>query len=300
MGEPLTKPERHHIDRRADDIVGADVGADDELLSTQAVAAWLGVSMQFLEIGRHKGYGPSFKKISSRCARYRRGDVLRVVEGAHARQDLGILQAEAGRAMTKRTEVLDDDDDRPWAGIELPMDPDTILAAALAYAARGWFVFPARPGEKKSYKSAEHSDGRKWGKTKDVKEIERDWKRWPDANVGIVTGPESGFWVVEADTKEGHGVDGIASLAALEQQHGALPPTLMAESPSGTSHLYFSWPTGGVKIINSASTIGPGIDVRGEGGMVIAPPSVKKDGSYRWINDLPVAEAPAWLIEAAR
>ena len=74
----------------------------------------------------------------------------------------------------------------------------------------------------------------------------------------------------------------------------------MAESPSGSSHLYFSWPTGGVKIINSASTIGPGIDVRGEGGMVIATPSVKKDGSYRWINDLPVAEAPAWLIEAAR
>ena len=63
----------------------------------------------------------------------------------------------------------------------LPESPTT-LTAALGYAARGWFVFPAPPGEKKSYKSAEHSDGRKWGKTKDVKEIERDCKRWHSSN----------------------------------------------------------------------------------------------------------------------
>ena len=139
----------------------------------------------------------------------------------------------------------------------------------------------------------------KVGQDKGREKIERDWNCWPDANVGIVTGPESGIWVVEADTKKGHGVDGIASLAELERENGALPPTLMAESPSGSLHRYFSWPTDGA-IINSASMIGPGIDVRGKGGMVIAPPSVRKDGSYRWLNDLPVAEAPPWLIKAAR
>ena len=132
-----------------------------------------------------------------------------------------------------------------------------MLEAALCYAARGWFVFPVPPGEKKSHKSAEHSGGRKWGKTSDPAEIERDWQRWPDANVGIATGPESGFFVVEADTKEGHDVDGIASLARLETQHGQMPETLMAESPSGSLHYYFKWPTDSSKVTNSASKIAP-------------------------------------------
>jgi predicted DNA-binding transcriptional regulator AlpA len=80
MGTPqkklLAAPRSHHIDRRADAIVAVDVGADDELLSTQAVANWLGVSTQWLEIGRHHGYGPKFQTISQRCIRYRRGDVI--------------------------------------------------------------------------------------------------------------------------------------------------------------------------------------------------------------------------------
>jgi predicted DNA-binding transcriptional regulator AlpA len=66
----------HHIDRRAAAIVSADAGADDELLSTPELANWLGVSTQFLDIGRSKGYGPPFQKISPRMVRYRRGDVL--------------------------------------------------------------------------------------------------------------------------------------------------------------------------------------------------------------------------------
>jgi len=135
--------------------------------------------------------------------------------------------------------------------------------------------------------------------TTDPGEIRRDFARWPNANISIATGSESNIWVMEADTKEGHAVDGIASLAALEVKHGPLPPTLMAESPSGSLHCYFRWPQGR-EIRNTASGIAPGIDVRGEGGMVIAPPSVKVGvGIYRWLNDLPVADAPEWLIEAA-
>ena len=72
-----TAPTKHHIDRRADRILGADIGADDELLSTRAVADWLGVSTQWVEIGRSKNYGPPFRKISARCIRYHRGDVLK-------------------------------------------------------------------------------------------------------------------------------------------------------------------------------------------------------------------------------
>src|SRR6516225_3737363 len=172
-----------------------------------------------------------------------------------------------------------------------------ILAAALSYAARGWHVFPAPPGTKQSYKSAEYSDGRPWGKTTNADEIKRDWARWPQANVRIAIGPESGIWVLETDTAAGHGVDGAASLAALETEHGPLPPTLMAISPSGSKHYYFSWPDDPAVVIrNSASAIAPGIDVRGAGGMVVAPPSVKPGiGEYRWLNDLAPVAAPSWL-----
>jgi predicted DNA-binding transcriptional regulator AlpA len=70
-------PVRHHLDRRASAIVAADVGADDELLTTRQTADWLGVSTQWLEIGRGKNYGPKFTRVSSRVIRYRRGDVLK-------------------------------------------------------------------------------------------------------------------------------------------------------------------------------------------------------------------------------
>src|SRR5262249_10303669 len=102
-----------------------------------------------------------------------------------------------------------------------PVNPR--LAAALDYAAnRGWDVFPAdisfdeetRKFNKKSYKSAEHSGGAKWGKTRDPKQIKKDFKRWPQANVGLPTGKDNGFWVTETDTPKGHNVDGEASLRA--------------------------------------------------------------------------------------
>ena len=169
--------------------------------------------------------------------------------------------------------------------------------AALEYAQRGWWVFPAPPGQKKSYKSEEHS-GAKWGKTTDPEEIRRDFRKWPDANVAIVTGAASGIFVLEADTIDGHGVDGLASIRALETEHGPLPETLMAVSPSGSVHRYFKHPSAGLKVWSRSGKIAPGVDVKGDGGMVIAPPSVKPGaGRYRWLNDLPIADPPAWLIE---
>jgi hypothetical protein len=70
-------PKKHHLDRCADRIVeDLDRGTDDELLTTHAVADWLAVSVQWLEIGRGKNYGPPFRKLSSRCIRYHRGDVV--------------------------------------------------------------------------------------------------------------------------------------------------------------------------------------------------------------------------------
>lgn len=175
------------------------------------------------------------------------------------------------------------------------------LDQARALAARGWGVFPAPRGEKKSHLKAEFSGGRRWGNTVDDAQITSAWDKWPDANVGIACGPESGLFVVEADTIEGHGVDGLGELERLIAENEPLPATIEAVSPSGSRHLYFAWPEG-VSIINSEGRIAPGVDVRGAGGMVIAPPSVKpgKIEPYRWVNPpglFDLAECPAWLLK---
>lgn len=175
---------------------------------------------------------------------------------------------------------------------------NAVCTAALNYAKRGWKVFPAliEDGKKKSHKAAKYSNGERWGATTDLNEIRHDFARWHAELIGIPTGPEQGFFVVEADTPKGHDVDGIATLRALEAKHGPLPDTLMAESPTGSLHYYFNWPPKGT-ISNSASRIGPGIDVRGQGGMVLGPPSVRPGvGKYRWLNQNAIADAPPWLI----
>ena len=173
-------------------------------------------------------------------------------------------------------------------------------AAMLSYAARGWLTFPAPPdGSKKGCTSAEKSNGRRWGATTDATEIEKYFQQFPRANVGIATGEESGLFVVEADTPEGHDVDGIASLRRLEAEHAPLPDTLIAESPSGSLHYYFKWPTDCV-IRSTRSKIGPGIDQRGDGGMVLCPPSLRPGvGEYRWLNKNEIADAPQWIIDLA-
>jgi predicted DNA-binding transcriptional regulator AlpA len=80
-------PQRYHLDRRATELINLAPGRDgDDLLSTRQVAAWLGVSEQWLEIARHKGYGPKFMRLSPRRIRYRRDEVLNFLQQrTHAR-----------------------------------------------------------------------------------------------------------------------------------------------------------------------------------------------------------------------
>jgi putative DNA primase/helicase len=181
------------------------------------------------------------------------------------------------------------------------MTAPTILTAALNYAARGLAIFPIPLGTKKSCKSAKHSDGRKWGATRDADEIRRDFTQWPDAGIGIPTGAINRIVVVETDTKAGgHAHDGEPSLRELEAKHGPLPNTLQAMSPSGSVHRYFRHPGADIKVKCTQSELGAGIDVKGDGGMIVAPPTVRPDGVYRWINRNPIAAMPAWLIELTK
>jgi len=180
------------------------------------------------------------------------------------------------------------------------------LEWALIYASKGVEVFPGVPSTKKSHKSMKFSKGVAWGKTTNETQIISDWQRWPQANVCIVTGPVSNIFVLDVDTPEGHGPerDGGAALAALEAIHGPLPPTREARSPTGGRHLYFRYPKNG-NIFNSDNEVGPGLDIRGDGGMVLAPPSIKPakgdkpEGMYTWVNDIPMVQAPDWLLQLA-
>jgi hypothetical protein len=180
------------------------------------------------------------------------------------------------------------------------MGNSRLLDAALTYADFGWTVFPAPPGEKKSYKSEEYS-GTKWGQTNDPGQIVRDWKKWPDANIGLPCGRRNNIFVVEVDNKVGsHSANGFIAFAELQTKYGKPPDTLQAISPSGSLHSYFNYPEQSIDIHNSTNQIGLGIDVRGEGGMVIVPPSQKGDKRYRWHNLAPIADAPSWLIDLAK
>src|SRR6516164_2072095 len=159
--------------------------------------------------------------------------------------------------------------------------PATVPEAAIYYNRLfGWSVFPVPPGTKKSYRS-KRDNGQRWGASRNPAKIERIFRRYPNANIGIPIAAENGFWVLDADTPKGHGVDGIASLRTLEQQHGRLPKTLIAISPSGSLHYYFRWPKHGI-IRKSQSKIAPGIDIPV---MVIAPPSIKPGaGQYKFLS----------------
>jgi hypothetical protein len=96
------------------------------------------------------------------------------------------------------------------------------------------------------------------------------------------------------------GQAGIDALAELERQHGTLPRTPMLRSGGGGRHYYFAWPPeGGIK--TGANVRGLPIDVRGAGGLVVAPPSFHSSGnSYTWEirpEEANLAAAPRWLLE---
>jgi hypothetical protein len=112
------------------------------------------------------------------------------------------------------------------------------------------------------------------------------WKDRPDANIGLPTGQRSGFLVLDVDPKNG----GLESLAKLPK----LPPTRMVRTPSGGFHYYFRWQS---PLGNSPRDLGKGLDVRGEGGYVVAPPSSVDGNRYEWMNEDDPAELPAWLLE---
>jgi hypothetical protein len=161
-----------------------------------------------------------------------------------------------------------------------------LLAAALAYAAQGVSVFPLWPGSKEPACRRGYKDA-----TSNPATIRRWWLAEPQFNIGVATGIVSGVWVLDID-----GADGEDTLRDLSARHRSID-TLTSETARG-HHLWFL--TDG-PIQSSAGRVGRGLDVRADGGYVVAPPSVHPDGHvYRWVNDIPIATAPAWLVVLTR
>lgn len=132
--------------------------------------------------------------------------------------------------------------------------------------------------------------------------VEEWWERWPDANIGIAMGGPGRLVALDVD-----GAEGRATLERLEAEHGPLPDTLTARSgrDEGGEHRLFEVP-GELAIERIPNGVGrargsrhPGIDIRAEGGQIVAPPSLHYTGRrYAWVDaDTPIAELPAWLYE---
>lgn len=170
----------------------------------------------------------------------------------------------------------------------------TTLDHALAYAARGWPILPLQPRGKAPL-GALVPHGVK-DATTDAATVRAWWAARPDANIGIATGGR--FFVLDVDPRHG----GEESLADLVAQHGDLPATVECLTGGGGRHLYFAWPAGAQRL---AGKLGPGLDLKGAGGYVVAPPSVHPNGrSYTWEvgghpDDVPIAPAPRWLLDLA-
>ncbi len=174
------------------------------------------------------------------------------------------------------------------------MSPDDhMLRAALKYGKElGFASFPCKPRGKTPLTKHGCKDA-----TCDPVQIRRSWERWPDANLGIATGTISGIVVLDVDPRHG----GDHTLEALQAKHGKLPETPTVLIGGGGFHFCFRHP-GGI-VSNSAGKVEAGIDVRGDGGYVIAPKSVHESGNcYLWqissrIDQIPLAELPDWLLK---
>jgi hypothetical protein len=167
-----------------------------------------------------------------------------------------------------------------------------LVHTALALAAKGKTVFPCWPGRKepltpRGFKDAAADPGR----------IRAWWARHPEANLAITTGEQSGVIVLDVDVDPEKGKDGEAALTPLLEKYGSMPVTLTVRTPRGGRRLYFKHPGAGVRVPCSTDKLGNGLDVRGDGGYVLVPPSRTERGEYLWEAKYPPAEMPKWLLD---
>ena len=187
-------------------------------------------------------------------------------------------------------------------------EPSSILVAALALAAKGWPVFPCHPETKRpltpgaSVKGAK--DGGLYVATCDETQIRNWWSKYPKALIGLPTGAKIGAFVIDLDAGVDKATGEIFEIedirASLEETLGhALPRTFTVATPRGGQHLYFQMPPG--ETLGNRGGLIDRVDVRGDGGYVIAPPSARPDGAhYAVAVDIEIAEATPEILALVR
>lgn len=177
------------------------------------------------------------------------------------------------------------------------------LDQAVALAERGWRVVPLHSptgvgctcGRADCAQPGKHPRIRGWQQraTTDATQLRNWWLGCPDGNVGIVLGRESGIVVLDIDPRNG----GDDTLRELEREHGPLPRTPSVKSGGGGAHYYFIAP--GFPL---ASSLGEGLDLLGDGRLVVAPPSLHASGNgYEWDehpDDVELALLPDWVLRS--
>lgn len=169
--------------------------------------------------------------------------------------------------------------------------------AALAYTRLlGWQVIPIVPGGKPPLgRLVPHGVH---DATADPARIRAWWAEEPEANIGIACGPDSGFWTLDLDPRNGG--EGTWEDLLYKFGKGSSPDTVTAETGGGGLHYLFRWPGDGRLPKRSP---GSGLDVKGAGGYIVAAPSIHPSGElYRWQEfchplKVAVADAPEWLLE---
>ena len=150
-----------------------------------------------------------------------------------------------------------------------------LMEAAIEYAKQGFAVFPLKPRNKTPIQGGGFKNA-----TTDLEMIKRWWAKTPTANIGIATGQMSGgIVVIDLDVDDDKGINGYDSLRDWQRINGDLPDTADSITGRGGYHLFFRTS----EKVKCRTGILEGVDVRGDGGYIVAPPSIHYNGNqYMW------------------
>lgn len=153
----------------------------------------------------------------------------------------------------------------------------------------GWFIFPLKPNSRYFYKGFPWKE-----KSTNSLKVIKDWlKISPNSNWGIDCG-KSGILVVDIDVKKGK--EGFRTVEKLKKEGLIFPESFKIATPSLGGHIYYNDP--GKYGRNTVDFLGPGIDTRGKGGLVVAPFSKIEAGEYKIIDDRNAVLLPDWIKDA--
>jgi len=151
------------------------------------------------------------------------------------------------------------------------------------YVEFGYSVIPLKPKDKRPQISWTEYQKRR----ANIEEIKEWFRTNPDINIGIVTGKISNLVVLDVDGKEG--------MRTLRKNHCEIPETTKVKTGKGY-HYYFKYPKGSE--VGNFVGILPSVDIRGEGGYIVAPPSIHSTGvKYEWLRFCEPKEIPDWLLK---